>query len=290
MPSRRAAAPWAVPFHLTVFARGGLAPDRKIGGMALALDGLDPSFSLVSLRTGKCAIARDGGGIEIEPAIEFVTMLVGDAFRKFDHLRHIIGGDRPFGRLADVQCFYIGPIGFGIVAGDVPDRLRLFCRHLFHLVLTGISIIGQVTDIGDVDDMGKLVTLIAQHAAQRVGKDIGAHIADMRIIVDRRPAAIDACLAGVDGLEDFEASGQAVKEFQVGHGPGDGSGCGRGQEPRQPAAGRGGGWFDHHRRLDLWWSRPAPGRLSFQKPSQLIASSKGARGTGKLFTGALGSR
>ena len=44
---------------------------------------------------------------------------------------------------------------------DVPDGLRLFSRHLFYLVLTRIGIIGQVADIGYIDDVGELVTLPA---------------------------------------------------------------------------------------------------------------------------------
>src|SRR3546814_10694952 len=47
VPARRAAAPRRIPFHLPRLARRGLAPDREIGGVALALDLVDPAFALV---------------------------------------------------------------------------------------------------------------------------------------------------------------------------------------------------------------------------------------------------
>src|SRR3546814_3550143 len=60
-----------------------------------------------------------------------------------------------------------------------------------------------VADIGDVDDMGErppshVPGLPRQHAAERVGEDIGAQIADMRVIVDGRPARIDTNVGGID--------------------------------------------------------------------------------------------
>ncbi len=46
MPAGRAAAPGAVPLHLPRLARGGLAPDREVGRVALAIDIFDASESL----------------------------------------------------------------------------------------------------------------------------------------------------------------------------------------------------------------------------------------------------
>src|SRR3546814_11566007 len=74
---------------------------------------------------------------------------------------------------------------------------------------------GQVADVGDVDDMAQLVTLERQGTAQRVGEDIGAHVADMLIIIDGRSAAIDARLVRVDGHERFERIGRASGRERV---------------------------------------------------------------------------
>src|SRR3546814_16664090 len=78
---------------------------------------------------------------------------------------------------------------------DVPDRLGALRRRLFQLILARVGVVGQMTDVRDVDNVGELVALVRQGAAERVGEDIGAHIADVRIVVDRWPARIDTRLA-----------------------------------------------------------------------------------------------
>src|SRR3546814_2532887 len=74
-------------------------------------------------------------------------------------------------------------------------------------------------------------------AAERVGEDIGAHIADVRIVVDRWPARIDTRLAGVDGLEDFEAARQAVEQLERGGGNPGGGGVGHAAAHASPRCG-----------------------------------------------------
>ena len=222
MPARRTFAPRRIPFHLADFARRGLAPDREIRRMALAVDSIDPALKFFGAIFGDSArqpaVIGHGRRIEIKPAIEFVAMFVSNGLGKLDHVFNIIGSDRPCGRLADIQRLHIIPIGMGIMFGDLPD-IRLFAlaclfgRHFFQLVLAFIGIIGQVAHIGNIDDMGELVTLPAQRPPQNIRKDVSAHIADMRIIIDRRPAGIHARLAGMDGHECFETAGQAVEQL-----------------------------------------------------------------------------
>jgi hypothetical protein len=76
-------------------------------------------------------------------------------------------------------------------------------------------------DISDVDDMRQGKAFERQRPAQRVGKHIGAHIADMLEIIDGRPTGINARLASMDGGEVFQRAGQAVEEAErrgIGHG------------------------------------------------------------------------
>ena len=74
-----------------------------------------------------------------------------------------------------------------------------------------------MANVGDVDDMFELITLVTQHPPQRIGEHISAHIADMLVIIDRRATGIDARLAGVDGREGLKFAGQAVEKAQVSH-------------------------------------------------------------------------
>src|SRR3546814_1766216 len=75
---------------------------------------------------------------------------------------------------------------------DVPDTLGLRAGSCLHLVIARVGIGRQMANIGDVDDMGDIVTLPHQRPAQGVSEDIGAQVAKMSIIINRRSAAIDA--------------------------------------------------------------------------------------------------
>ena len=219
VPARSAPAPRRIPFHLPSLARGGFAPDCEVGGVALALDRLDPALAIVGHSARQPPVIGHGRDIEIEPALQFVAVLVRNALGEFDHLRDVIGGDRPLRRLPDIQRLHIGPIGLLVMLGDVPDRLRLARRHFLHLVLARVGIIGEMADIGDVDDVGELQPLPRKRAPQHIGKDIGAHIADVGVVIDRRPAGVDARLAGVDGREHLGLPGERVEQLErrIGH-------------------------------------------------------------------------
>jgi len=135
-------------------------------------------------------------------------MLGRDLLGEGDHFGDVIGGDRPARGLADVEIGEVGLERGGVMRGDVPDRLGRGAGGGFHLVVAGVGVGGQMADIGDVDDMGERIALPGQRAAQRVGEDIGAQVADVGVIVDRRAARINAdAPGGVERREAFEAAG-----------------------------------------------------------------------------------
>ena len=219
MPARRASAPGRIPFHLAILAGRRFAPDREILRMALAGDGIDPPFALVIGDAGEAAVIGHGRHVEIKAAVEFVAMKRRDLLGKGDHLGDVIGRERKARRFADVEVLQILLEHRGVMGGDIPDAGGARARGRFHLVVAGIGVRGQVTDIGDVDDVGEGVALPRQHAAQRVGEDIGPEVADMRVIIDGRAAGIDAHLRRVDRPERFERTGEAVVEDEIGHVP-----------------------------------------------------------------------
>src|SRR3546814_18704322 len=71
--ARRAAAPRRIPFHLPRLARRGIAPDSEIGGVALALDLVDPAFALAGHRAREATIVGDGRDVGLEAAVQFVA-------------------------------------------------------------------------------------------------------------------------------------------------------------------------------------------------------------------------
>ena len=217
MPARRAHSPRRRPFHLPRLARRCFAPNRKVGFIALAVDFIDPCLSIFGDGASKATIFWNGRDIEIQATVECIAMLVGDGLAPCDHGVDIF---RRFGVgwLADVEPFQISFKIRLVKSGDIPCGLALCGRRFFHLVVTRVRVTGQMADIGDVDDMGKLIALIREHTAKRVGKDISAHIADMLVIIHRRPAAIHPGFAFMHRGEGFQLPGQAVEEFKFGHG------------------------------------------------------------------------
>ena len=220
VPARRAAAPRRIPFHLAGFARRRGAPDRKIGGVALAFHTLDPSFALIGTGARQPAVVGHRTHIEIQPAIQPVAVLRLDRLPPCDHCIDIVGRARML-RLANVEPRQIGLEHRLIMPRDVPGRFAFTAGRLLHLVVARIGVTGQVADIGDVDDVAELVALEAQHPPQRIGEHISAHVADVLVIIDRRPARIDASLrrecritwnARVEWLEGLETARQAIEQ------------------------------------------------------------------------------
>ena len=102
---------------------------------------------------GQRAIIWHGRAVEIEAALQFVAMRVGDLLRKFDHLRNIVGRDRPFAGRDNVEIRDILLECLRIMGGDIPYALGARPRGRLHLVVACVSVAGQMADIGDVDDV-----------------------------------------------------------------------------------------------------------------------------------------
>ena len=255
MPAGGALAPRTVPFHLPCFARRCLAPDGEISRVALALDRVDAALAVLGDSACEAAVILYRRDVEIEPAFEFVAMFRRNLLAPRDHRLDVLGRARVLLGLHGETRKVVLEI-FLVKFGNVPRALVLARRHLLHLVLAFVGIGGEVTDIGDVDDVGKLVALPLQCAAQRIGKDIGAHVADVLVIVDRRPTAVDARFSRVNGPEFLQLAGERIEQLQ--------------------------GRVGHETRI-RW-------RHAYCQPSQRTLSSVPARLTSKLFTGASVSR
>ena len=70
-----------------------------------------------------------------------------------------------------------------------------------------------MTNIGDVLNHPYLKTRVLENAAQRIGKHVGADIADLHISVDCRAANIHPDFAGMERFKDFFFLGKCIIEF-----------------------------------------------------------------------------
>ena len=199
MPAGKTLAPWAFPLHLPLDPFGTELPQGKVGGMLL-LAHIYPGAGQQVLHhyIGEDPVFLKLGGVKIYP----VRRPVGVALLLYapdglDLLLYMIGGLAPDMRLLDVQVPEVALKGFGIFPGDLPGGLAGAAGALLHLVLAGIGVGFQMPHVGDVHDMIDLQSVVLQHPSQNVLEDVGAQVADMGVIVDRRTAGVHARLAGL---------------------------------------------------------------------------------------------
>lgn len=87
------------------------------------------------------------------------------------------------------------PVGHervGVELRDVPDGLAFAGGALFHLVVAGVGVAGQMAHIGDVHDVVHLVAVVLQRTDQKVFENVGAEVADVGEMVHRRATTVHA--------------------------------------------------------------------------------------------------
>jgi len=87
-----------------------------------------------------------------------------DPLGKCDHLRHIVGRDRPFAGRDDVEVGDILLESLRVVGGNVPDALGAGAGRRLHLVIARIRVAGQMADIGVISGKRYFIAEIFQRA------------------------------------------------------------------------------------------------------------------------------
>ena len=136
------------------------------------------------------AVAFQARGVEVDAvggAVgEALALDVGD---EGDLLGDVVGGARPDGGRQDAQALQVALEGVGVEGGDVPGAAAGAPAALFHLVLAGVGVRGQVADVGDVDDVlaPRSRSAAARGAAgRRTGRCAGCRCARSRRPSGRR--------------------------------------------------------------------------------------------------------
>ena len=107
-----------------------------------------------------------------------------------------------------------------VVVGDLLRRPLLQPGADQHLVLAAIEVVlGQVADVGDVHHLPDVVAAVLEDAAEEVGEQERAQVADVHVAVHGGAAGIDAHAPGLERPELFLAPGQRVVHA---HGRGQG--------------------------------------------------------------------
>jgi hypothetical protein len=79
-----------------------------------------------------------------------------------------------------------------------------------------VGIVDEVADVGDVHHLLHLETDVLERAAGDVGGDVRVQVADVLVVVDRRPAVVDADLARSERRERLDGARGAVEQLQDG--------------------------------------------------------------------------
>ena len=195
VPAGIADAPRRIPFQFLIVELGLGEPKNEVALVALvavflnALADTDSQVFLVLLVED--IIFFQLGGIKINVAACFICVAVCEEL--FDHFDEVIdiGGCRNDDfRNLDVQLAAVRKECIGIELRDLHDGLVLTLGAFEHLVLTGIAVRGQVTDVGDVHCTLDIVACVGQVLFQHVLHDVGTEVADVCKVIDGRTAGV----------------------------------------------------------------------------------------------------
>ena len=132
-----------------------------------------------------------------------------------DVFRNAVGGRLHHVGAFDIQLVAVGEESVGIVFRDLHDGLVFPFGALDHLILAGIRIGGQMTHIGNIHHPLHRVTQIAQALFQHILHNIGAQIADVRIVVYRGAAGVHLDQVGVIGYEQLLLMRQRIIKIHL---------------------------------------------------------------------------
>ena len=204
VPARATAAPGRVPARQ--FRRRRL-PQHEVAGIALVRRHLDAGAGqhLVGGTARQLPVLRISLDREQHVALGGVGVAgLDQAFAHRDDLRNVRGRVRLKIRQVDAECAHVRAIGVRELVGDRRNRYLLVDRRLVDLVV----------DVSDVAGVDELRIVAAQQARQHAEHDRTARVADVHIVVNRRPADIHADPVRIHRREGFDAAGQGIEQVQ----------------------------------------------------------------------------
>ncbi len=215
VPARPPAPPRAVPAGL-LRARG--LPEHEIHRIALVGGHLDAGARdhVVHVPVRQAPVFLVGGHREQHVALRRVGVALRD--ERLDHGDHL---PDPFGRPRLVvrgqaaQRRHVLVVPAQRLVGDLADRPPGL----------GGARVDLVVHVGDVAHVGHAGPVVPQQPRQHVEHDHVARVAQMRPVVDRRPAEVEADVPGIERAERLHPSARRVAQAQplagrgrVGHG------------------------------------------------------------------------
>ena len=185
VPAGAPPAPGAVPRRLAGLLR---LPQGKVQRVPLLLPDLDAGAGLQVVQSllAQGAVLRPASDVEVDVAVRHVGMaVVHDPLNRGDDLRNVLRGAGGDGGRADAQRLRVLLVLRDETLRQLRDRRPLPVRPMDHLVV----------DVREVLNEGYLVPQVLQPSAQHVEDDEGPGVADVKVVVYRRPAAVEGNLS-----------------------------------------------------------------------------------------------
>ncbi len=205
VPAGAPVAPGGIP---TRQVAGRRLPQHEIARIALVRRHFHARTGehLLGIAARQLAVALEAGHGEQHMAFRGIGMPVVD--QALDHVDDLGDMARRRGlqvRRTHAQRAHVLAVGGGELVGDDRDRHALFAGGVVDLVV----------DVGDVAGVGQPAIAAAQHVGQYAKHHGSARIADVHVVVDRRPAHVHGHAGGIERREGFDAARQAVEEVQA---------------------------------------------------------------------------
>ena len=116
-------------------------------------------------------------------------------------------------RRQDVDRRLVGVEGGFVGVGDLGRRLVLESGGDEHRVGATIeSLVAQVADVGDVLDVQDVDAVVEQDAADEVGQEVAAQVADVGVAVDGRSAGVHSDPSRLEWLDGLDPAGERIAQ------------------------------------------------------------------------------
>ena len=137
-----------------------------------------------------------------------------DAGDQVYHVLDVLGGPADDGGHGAAEKLEIAEERLGVELRDLPHGGSLLAGALQHLVLALVGVTGEVTDIRDVHDVADRVAEVFQRPTGKVLEEVGAEVADVRVVVHREPAAVHPDFLFLDRREHLQLAAHRVPQLQ----------------------------------------------------------------------------
>ena len=197
-----ALAPGAVPRRLAGFVR---LPEREVGRRALPAGRRRraPRAVRVEVHARELPVVLVGRDLEEDVAVHVVRVAALDEL--LGHLDDGLDVGRDLRRDVDGEDAERVHVFVERVGEARGERERVFAK----LVRPRDDL---VVDVGEVADVGDLVAAGLQVARDDVEADVDPRVSDVRVVIDRDAAHVEADMAGADGLERALVAAHGVED------------------------------------------------------------------------------